>query len=169
MKRQTALRVLAVLTVAVALSHLELERRDGRWLLRIDGRPVDLAGRWAEVRDRLLHDCRQVQALTPDDPRSALALQAVQAHSPPDSLSAVLAGLWVQGDWMLASVQFANLHPALTLLRRGPQGWQLVPGGVWSGSTHPFRPGPFIRQYLQQRAPEAPADLLACHAGAPPA
>ncbi|MFM8864780.1 MAG: hypothetical protein ACKOFG_07645 [Limnohabitans sp.] len=164
MKRRTALLVLAVVTVTVSLSHLELQQVDERWLLHVDGRPVDLAGGLAEWRNRRVRDCRQVQALAPEDPRSALALQALQAHSPPDSLSAAITGLWARGDWMLASVRFASLHPALVLLRQAPQGWQVVQGGVWSGSTHPFHPGPFIRRYLQDRVPEAPADLLACHA-----
>ena len=165
MKRRTALLALAVVTVLVSLSHLELEQHDDSWLLRIDGRPVDLAGQVAELRERLLRDCRQVQTLTHDDPRTALALQAVQNHSPPDSRSASMTGLWAQGDWMLASVQFASLHPALALLRREPHGWQVVQGGVWSGSTHPFRPAPYIRRYLERRVPEAPADLLACQTG----
>ena len=78
-----------------------------------------------------------------------------------------MAGAWVQGDWMLASVRFASLHPALALLRREAHGWEVVQGGVWSGSTHPFLPGPFIRHFLERRVPEVPADLLACHAGGP--
>lgn len=165
MKRQSALLALAVVMVSVSLSHLEMEQTDDSWLLRIDGRPVDLAGRVAEVFNWLGRDCRQVESLTPDDSRSALALKTLQAHSPPDSLSASIDGLWSQGDWMLAQVRFESLHPALVLLRLEAHAWQVVHAGVWSGSTHPFRPGPFVRRYLERRVPGVPSDLLGCHAG----
>ncbi len=165
MKRRSALLALAIVLVLMSLSHLEIEQTDDSWLLRVDGRPVDLAGRVAEGLNWLGRDCRQVQSLTPDDARSRLALQTLQAHSPPDSLSASITGLWAQGDWMLAQVRFERLHPALVLLRREAHAWEVVNAGVWSGTAHPFRPGPFIRRYFERRVPDVPTDLLDCHAG----
>lgn len=167
MKRQTALLALAAVTVMVSLSHLQLDQLDDGWLLRIDGRPVDVAGYLDEALERLIRDCRSVRTIAPDDPLSAGALEAIEFYSPPDSHSASLAGLWAQGDWMLASARFTSLQPALILLRRQAQAWQVVQGGVWSASTYPFHTGPFIRRFLARKVPQAPAELLACHQGWP--
>ena len=40
--------VLLALVVLLPLSHLEFERVDDSWLLRVDGRPVDMAGALAQ-------------------------------------------------------------------------------------------------------------------------
>ena len=163
MKRKTGLWLLVVVATLVSLSHLELERADDRWLVRIDGRPADPAGWLSDGFNRLRRDCRAVQPVATDDPRHRLALRVLQAHSPPDSLSVAIDGLWAQGDWMMAVLRFERLQPAVALLHQTGAGWQVAHGGVWSGGTHPWRPGPFVRRYLARQVPDVPASLLACH------
>lgn len=163
MKRRTGLLLLAIVAVLVPLSHLEFAQTDDSWLLRVDGRPVDLAGWVADGLNRLRRDCRQVEQVPADDLRSQLARQVLQAHSPPDSLSVSVDGLWAQGEWMIAVLRFERLQAAVALLQHTAAGWQVARGGVWSGSTHPWRPGPFVRRYMASRVADVPVNLLACH------
>ena len=113
MKRKTGLWLLVVVATLVSLSHLELERADDRWLVRIDGRPADPAGWLSDGFNRLRRDCRAVQPVATDDTRHRQALRVLQAHSPPDSLSVAIDGLWAQGDWMMAVLRFERLQPAV--------------------------------------------------------
>jgi hypothetical protein len=162
MKRSTALGVLLAVAVLVPLSHLEVQPADDSWLLRIDGRPVDVAGAWAQTFTRWRRDCRRVQPLSPPHAVHAAALQALREHSPPDSASAEIVSLSRQGDWLLAQARFGPLQNAVVLLQASAQGWGVVEAGIWSGSTHPMRAEPFIRRYLQRQVPEVPSDLLDC-------
>jgi hypothetical protein len=156
--------VLAVMLVGLPLSHLEIEDFDDSWLLRVDGRPVDVAGYLSERYTQLTRHCRHVQALSPSDPLHAQALHAVVQYSPPDSLSARIVQASRQGDWVLAQVKFRQLQDAVVLLHASAQGLEIAKGGVWSGTTCPLRPEPLIRRYLQGKVPAAPADLTACFA-----
>ena len=150
--------------VALPLSHLEIHASDDSWLLRVDGRPVDVAGYVSERYTQLTRQCNQVQVLRPTDPLHAQALNAIEQYSLPDSLSARLLHAIRQDDWLLVQVKFRNLQDAVVLLRASRQGLEVVKDGVWSGATHPHQPEPFIRRYLQGRVPAAPADLTECFA-----
>ena len=162
MKYRASAVVLAVMLVGLPLSHLEVEAFDDSWLLRVDGRPVDVAGYLSERYTQLTRHCRHVQALSPSDPLHAYALRAVVQYSPPDSLSARIVQASRQGDWVLAQVKFRQLQDAVVLLQTTAYGPVIAQGGVWSGATHPHRPDPIIRRYLQNRVPAVPANLLAC-------
>ncbi len=154
--------LLAVLLVAVPLSHLEVEPSDDSWLVRVDGVPFDVAGLMADQALALTRRCGQVQSLGPTDPRFASALAALRQESPPHSLSAQLVDLRQQGDWLLAQVRFADLNNAVVLLQASGAAYVIPAGGVWSGSTHPHRPGPVIRRFLRGKVPQAPGDLVDC-------
>ena len=148
--------------VVLPLSHLEIQTSHDSWLLLVDGRPVDVAGYVSERHTRLTRHCSHVQALPPTDPLHAQALNTIKHYSPPDSMSARMVHAIRQGDWLLAQVKFRNLQDAVVLLKASTPGLEIVKDGVWSGATHPHRPEPLIRRYLQIRVPSAPADLTAC-------
>lgn len=148
--------------VLLPLSHLEIEASDDSWLLRVDGRPVDVAGYLSEKYTGLTRHCSQVQGLQPTDRLYTDALNAIRQYSPPDSLSAQLVHVIRQDHWLLAQARFLDLQDAVVLLTRSEQGLTIPEGGVWSGATHPHRPEPVIRRYLQSRVPAVPADLTAC-------
>mgnify|MGYP001247346186 CR=1 FL=1 len=154
--------VLLALVVLLPLSHLEFERVDDSWLLRVDGRPVDMAGALAQAYTRWQRDCGPVQAVAASEALHAEVLSALRQHSPPDSNNAELTRLTRLGPWLLAQVRFGVLQDALVLLEHSEAGVHVAEGGVWSGTTHPHRPEPLIRRYLQSRVPAAPAQLLAC-------
>lgn len=164
MKYRASAVVLAALLVALPLSHLEIEPADDSWLLRVDGRPVDIAGYVSERYTQLTRDCSRVHTLLPSDPLSAQALSAIEQYSPPDSQLARMVHAIRKDDWLLAQVKFRNLQDAVVLLIATKEGLEIATGGVWSGSTHPHRPEPLIRRYLQGRVPAAPADLTECFA-----
>lgn len=161
-KSRASLALLLALAIVLPLSHLEISPSDDSWLLQVDGRPVDLAGRLAEHYTALTRNCRPVQAVPATDPQWSQALRAIAAYSPPDSLSAQLVQLIRQDTWWLAQARFSGLQDAVVLLTASGQELTIADGAVWSGSTHPHRPGPVIRRYLQARAPAAPAGLMAC-------
>lgn len=152
------------MAVLLPLSHLELRSSDGSWLLLVDGRAVDVAGVLSQSYTRWTRDCRQVQSVAATEPLHAQVLAALRQHSPPDSLSADLRQLTRSGSWLLAHARFDTLQEAVVLLELSPQGVRVPEGAVWSGSTHPHRPEPLIRRYLQSRVPSAPEPLLACMA-----
>lgn len=162
MKSRASLVLLIALLVLVPLSHLEIEPSDGSWLLRVDGVPVDVPGHVADAFSTLTRSCSRVQALAPADPGFESALEAIRRESPPHSLSAQLVDLRRQGDWLLAQVRFTELQSAVVLLQVSEAGYAIAAGGVWSGSTHPHRPGPVVRRYLRSRVPQAPGDLIDC-------
>ncbi len=162
MKSRASLVLLVVLLVLVPLSHLEVEPADDSWLLRVTGVPVDVRGLVSDGYARMTRSCGQVHPLGPEDPRFASALQAIRQESPPQSLSAQLVDLRQQDDWLLAQARFAELHNAVVLLRASGAGYAIAPAGVWSGSTHPHRPGPLVRKFLRSRVPQAPVDLVDC-------
>lgn len=162
MRRSTALVLLSACLVLVPLSHVQIEPMDDTWLLRIDGRPVDVSGRMAGHWNRLVRNCQAISHVPPNDPLHARALQAVRQYSPPDSQSGQLRSLVRSSDWALAELQFSQLPNTVALLRETPAGLAIEPRSVWSGTTHPFDTGHFVRRYLQKQVPEAPLELIRC-------
>ncbi len=162
MKRPAALTLLLACLVLVPLSHLELRAADDSWLLVVDGRPVDVRGQAAEHWNRWRRDCGRIEPLMAGDAVHAEVLQALRRYSPPDSHSAQLRQLLRSSDWAMAEVHFGLLQSAVVLLHLGPGGWRVLPQGIWSGTTHPYRYAPFVRRYLQRQVPEAPAPLVQC-------
>ena len=144
--------------------HLEIEAMDDSWLLRVDGRGVDVAGHVAEQFTSLTRRCNAVQRVLPNDALYADTLNVIRQYSPPDSLSAQLMDLTRQDDWLLAQVTFDRLHSAVVLLNASPHGWMVADGAIWSGPTHPHRPEPLIRRYIRSKAAAAPTALLDCFA-----
>jgi len=162
MKPRLAIALLLATVIGITLSHLQVKKLDHGFLLEVDGRPVDVQGRWAEAVNDWRRDCASVDTWPAQDARLAGALRALQAESPPASHSARIVAAWGSGPWLLIQAEFDELLPAVVLMKLHGDDWRVVPRGVWSGQTHPWRPGPLIRSYLQQQVPLAPAALLAC-------
>lgn len=142
--------------------HLELESSDDSWLLLVDGRPVDVVGYFSEQFTSLTRRCNQVEMVIPGDPLQEQALNAIRQYSPPDSFSAQILQLTRQHDWLLAQVKFDQLESAVVLLTQLDQKYSIPTGGVWSGSTHPHRPEPFVRRFIRANVPLVPAQLMSC-------
>ena len=161
-RRRVALTLLVLSLIGTAALHLRVERRDHSWLLLVDGVPRDPLGAAAEVWQRARRDCSTVTTLRPGDAEWQSARDAVAAHSPPDSASARLVSALAFGDWRLVEARFDVLAPVVVLLRREGEALRVLDRALWSGATSPWEPGPLIRRYIGQRAPGAPALLLAC-------
>lgn len=162
MRRATAVSLLASLLVLVPLSHLDIQKADDSWLLLVTGRPVDVSGRMAEAVNRITRRCGAVQAVQSADALRSEVTGLLAGYSPPDSATAQITGLWRQQDWILASVRFDRLEPAVVLIRQSQGGLRVVPNGIWSGPTHPFRADAYVRRYLARRVPAVPSGLLDC-------
>ena len=162
MRYKASAVVLVAMAIGLPLSHLEIQASDDSWLLLVDGRPVDVAGHLAQWRTQLTRNCSQAQDLPEADRLHADALQVIWHFSPPDSLSAQMVQLIAQDGWLLAQVRFSGLQESVVVLAPSDRGLTIPEGAVWSGTTHPHRPDPFIRRYLRSKAPAAPADLTAC-------
>jgi len=166
MKKHVALSLLAITAVGVLASHLDIERHDDSYLLRVDGVSFDVRGQASAVLNLRLRHCdaidqRSAAALS-SDPSAIGVKQAISAYSPPDSKGLKLRQLLSSGPWFLAEVEFDQLQPSVILLEQNAHGWSIRHEAIWSGSSQPWVAGPWIRRYLQQRAPQVSADLWAC-------
>jgi len=166
-KSPAALALLALLGVAIAASHVQPQQVDGHWVVAVSGRPVDAWGLWRQQLNTWRRDCSAVHDIAPGQALHQDAWQTLHDYAPPHSHSAQLHRLQQLGPWLLAQAAFDDRPPVVALLHGSPGAWAVWPQGLWSGSTHPLEPGPFIRDYLQARSPEAPAALWACLDPAP--
>jgi hypothetical protein len=161
MKRRVGLTLLLVLGLGLTAQHVRLETQDGGWLLNVYEAKLDLKGyaqdQLAQLQ-RLTHDCpAQADAAT-----QAALLAAIQAYSPPDSASAKLVYAVTHNSLAWVEVWFDTLSPAVVILEPAQDGWRILPTGIWSGTTHPWRASPLIRQFLLDRNPHLSAEVLAC-------
>lgn len=186
-RRRTGL-IAALAAVLFLAGLMGFETRDDAWLLKVAGQPVDLRGRVAVAWQNAWRDCSAVrrypaQGVTPT-PHLADAIEALREFSPPDSRSARVLRVdeWTVQDaspmqdgpgelkstgaaaptWFALQAQFDALEAVVVLVRQGAHGAQVVPEGVWSGTTRPWDPAWRIRRFLTQRVDDAPRPLLAC-------
>lgn len=162
MKKYVALTLLALTAVGVIASHLNVEQHDDSFLLGVDGARFDVRGRVSDHVNQLTRRCDAVHVLALNEPMAQAVKLAVSDFSPPDSRSLNVRQIATSGSWVLAEVEFSNLQPAVILLDHQANGYTIDNGLIWSGSADPWVAGPWIRRYLQQRAPQAPSALLAC-------
>ena len=138
-------------------------RQDNRWLLSINGVPFDLIGSVRERWGRITTDCSRVEANGADRNTVERLENLLRDYSPPDSRSSRVSRILNQADWWLVEAEFETLPPVVVLVRRAEGLDQTLHiAAVWSGSTHPWRTGPFAGDFLRQRAPEAPTELTVC-------
>jgi len=163
LKRHVAATLLVLTTLGVINAHVDIEAQDGRNFVVWQEKKHDVIGWLSDHNNQLWRDCSAVQQLSHASPVAAQVLSLIAEYSPPDSRNAKLVSLLQQGDWLLAELAFAQLNPAVVVLRSDPRGMRIPERAVWSGSTAPWQAGPRIRQHLALQVPEAPAALLACY------
>ena len=162
MKKHVALTLLVLTTLGVLNAHVDIERQDGAYFLSFQGKKHDVLGAFLNQTNAILRQCGSVHVLDANSPQAGDVLSAIQNFSPPDSRNARLLGLRQQGSWLLAELEFSTLNPAVVLLTSTPQGARIVEGAVWSGTTAPWQSANLIRRYIQDRAPQAPPELMDC-------
>ena len=167
MKRHVALVVLALTAAVVIDLHVDWRRADNGVLLRVGEQDLDVWGDLRQSWTRLTRRCGPVQPVRAGSPVWDTALAAIRDYSPPHSRSAQVTDLSRQGDWLLAQVVSDRLMPAVVVLRLEGAHIDLVPQGVWSGNTAPWRAAPWIRDYLMRQVPALPPALLECLEVAP--
>ncbi len=162
MKKHVALASLTMTCLVVASLHIDWVQHDNGHLLFIDSAPIDLFGEINEHWNQVTRQCDQVQRISPEEQLHAQALAVIMDYSPPQSRSAHLASLWSAGDWLLAEVEFEELLPAVVMIQKSSTQLSIIPHGVWSGITKPWKAAPHIRNYLIRQVTHAPVDLLRC-------
>jgi hypothetical protein len=162
MPKRISLYVMLLVFVGVFLNHFSVQKKDNGYLLVVDGREVDAVGMFKDQWLVATRNCKHVQAVAPTERKYLEIKQLVQAYSPPNSESAHLVSLMTTANWYLAEVKFKELLPAVVLIQQTDAGLQIVPNAIWSGETHPWRAGPYIRSYISTKVPHAPKAILDC-------
>ncbi len=162
MPQRISIYVLLLVTLGVFLNHFSLEHKENGYLLMVDGREVDAIGVAQDKWVKLTRNCSRVRSVDALTPELLTLLQLIRDYSPPASETAHVIQAATTGNWALVEVKFKDLLPAVVLIDQTVQPPQIVPNAIWSGETHPWRPAPFVRQYISSKAPQAPSDLLDC-------
>ena len=162
MPKRISIYVLLLVTLGVFLNHFSIEHRENGYLLMVDGREVDAIGIAQDKWVKLTRNCSRVRAVNTHAPELLTLLQLIRDYSPPASESAHVVQAVTKGNWALVEVKFKDLLPAVVLIDQTVQSPQIVPNAIWSGETLPWRSAPFVRQYISNKAPQAPSDLLDC-------
>jgi hypothetical protein len=157
------LSTLGFIALVAILLEPKLVHKDQRWLLTINGEPIDVAGTAAEIWGRMVSDCSVVTSLSTDTVEGRLSLELLRRYSPPDSESARLVRIDSARGWLFVEAGFETLPPVLALIRQDPlQPVTATIKAVWSGTSYPWRLVPFAAAFLSARAPDAPTELLLC-------
>ncbi|MEY2805218.1 MAG: hypothetical protein RL657_2554 [Pseudomonadota bacterium] len=154
--------VLGLVVAGLIVSHVRWIELDGRHLVDIDGRKVDLAGMIQDQLTAMTRNCQAVTRWEPDDADYLSALNVIRHYSLPQSATGRIISAWSSADWMLIEVEFTDLLPAVVTLHKERGELHIVPHAVWSGSIHPWRAAPWIRDYIARQASGIPPHLLAC-------
>lgn len=163
MRRHVGLIVLCVLLIGLTLKNVRVQPQDQGWLLNVYESTLDVNGfaadQWVQLQRLFIH-CPALKIQ--DEHTTSALLKTIKEYSPPDSMSARFLWLGVTQDWAVAEVEFDKLSPAVIVLRQQRNGWQIPDTGIWSGTTHPWRASPLIREFLGSRNPDVPSQLLRC-------
>jgi hypothetical protein len=162
MPKRISIYVLLMVTLGVFLNHFSIEHKENGYLLMVDGREVDAIGIVQDKWVKLTRNCSRVRSVDTQMPERLTLLQLIRDYSPPSSESAHVVQAVTTGKWALVEVKFNDLLPAVVLIDQTLQPPQIVPNAIWSGETHPWRPAHFVRQYISNKVPQVPSDLLDC-------
>lgn len=116
----------------------------------VDGREVDAIGVAQDKWVKLTQNCSRVRSVDAQTPELLTLLQLIRGYSPPASESAQFIRVAISGNWASVEVKFKSkdLLPDVVLNDQTVQPPKIVPNAIWSGETHPWRPAPFVRQYI---------------------
>jgi hypothetical protein len=162
MKKHVAITLLVLTSLGVLKAHVGIELQDGAYFLSYQNKQHDVLGEFLNLTNAVLRRCGSVQDLDVNSPQADAAFSAIQNYSPPNSKDARLLGLQQQGPWLLAELEFSTLNPAVVLLTSAASSVRVVEGAIWSGTTAPWQSATLIRRYIQDRAPQAPPELMNC-------
>lgn len=162
MKRNAYLTLLVLTLLAVISIHVHWTTNENGTLLFIDNKPVDFLGAINNRWNRVSRTCNGVTRLSPKDEKYQIAESLIRNYSPPSSQTAVIAAVWAMESWTLVEVEFKDLLPAVVLIQTTNSQPFIVPHAVWSGYTQPWTAAPYIRNYIEQQAPQMPVALTRC-------
>ncbi len=161
-KLKTQLKLLAVILIAVAASHIHWIEDDLGYLLTIDDRPIDVIGNIKNEVTKVMRNCESTVRVLPEQDKYKIAQTLISNYSPPDSSQAQIASVWSIDSWLLVEVEFKNLLPAVVLIQNVNSSPSILAEGIWSGYTNPHKSAPFIRNYLSHQVNAVPAELINC-------
>ena len=149
-----------VVAVGYGLSHFE--RYEDSFILAVDSAAYDPVGKVKDLYNRATRDCSTVSPISPQSEDWAAITYALSHMEEPMPAHATLLKVMRSGDWFMVESNFAQLEPAIFLLKRSGSSFKVQPQGVWSGTPAPWTPGPVIRAYLGSKVPDAPYALVRC-------
>ena len=162
MPKRISIYVLILVSLGVFLNHFSVAQKDNGYLLVIDGREVDALGMVQDKWVRLTRQCERISNPDTSSQQYLEILKTIKTNSPPSSDTAQIVSLSTTGEWSLAQVRFKTLLPAVVLIQELEGSPRIVQNAIWSGQTHPWQAGPYIRQYIAKQEPKVPKALLEC-------
>ena len=162
MNKKLSVALLLLLVPVVTLTHVSWSEKDNGLMFNVDGRDVDFIGIIKDKWRMATHTCTTVKQLDSEDPKLKMVKTAIQSYSPPDSIPIKVIYVWTSGTWAIAEVEFEKLLPALVVVKNLDTRAIVVEDAIWSGLTAPWKSGPFIRAYLEQKSNETPESLINC-------
>ena len=162
MNKKLSIALLLLLVPVVTLTHVSWSEKDNGLMFNVDGRDVDFIGISKDKWRMATHTCTTVKQLDSEDPKLKMVKTAIQSYSPPDSIPIKVIYVWTSGTWAIAEVEFEKLLPAVVAVKNLDTRAIVVEDAIWSGLTAPWKSGPFIRSYLEQKSKETPEALINC-------
>lgn len=162
MKRKAPVALLLATLIAVLFLHVEWTVSENGTLLVVDNQEIDLLGIVNNQWNQFTRSCDSVTRLSSSDEKYKTAQSLIENYSPPNSMSAMIAGAWTVDAWTLVEVEFTDLLPAVVLIQTKEGKSFIVPTAVWSGYTKPWKSAPYIRKYIINDASKVPLALTNC-------
>ncbi|MEY4466270.1 MAG: hypothetical protein RIR21_63 [Pseudomonadota bacterium] len=162
MNKKVSITLLLLLVPALVLTHVSWSQKENGLMFNVDGREVDFVGIFKNKWRMATNSCKTVTELKSEDHKFSMIKAAIQSYSPPDSIPIKVIYVWTSGTWAVAEVEFENLLPAVVVINNLDASATVVADAIWSGTTAPWKSGPFIRAYLGQKASDMPDALLNC-------
>lgn len=149
-----------VLGLAFVLSHVE--RYEGSFIFVTQEKIYDPIGRVSDIYNQVTRNCSSVVTVPPDS-QDWHSIQTVLSHlAEPKETPATPLVTMRDGDWFMVESNFSDLEPAIFLIEKHGQKLSVQSQAVWSGTPSPWLAGPAIRDFVQTKAPQAPANLIRC-------
>ncbi len=162
MNKKISVVLLLLFIPIVILTHVSWSQKDNGLMFNVDGRDVDYVGIIKDKWRMTINSCKTVKMLQSDDPKLKTVKTAIQSYSPPDSIPIKVIYVWTSGTWAVAEVEFEKLLPAVVAVKNLDTSATVVGDAIWSGLTAPWKSGPFIRAYLNEKSSDTPEALLNC-------